>query len=64
MRGCSETFVEQEILKAQNVPINELLEKESSHQKENKLTFNVTYYPAFQIIKKTSGRITDSTSTR
>ena len=36
--------VRQEILKAQKTPKNELLEKEHG---ENKLTFNIIYYPAF-----------------
>ena len=28
-----------------------MLEKESNHPEENKLTFNITYYPAFQNTK-------------
>ena len=28
-----------------------MLEKERNHPEENKLTFNITYYPAFQNIK-------------
>ena len=30
-----------------------MLEKELNHQKKNKLTFNITYYPAFQNTKTT-----------
>ena len=41
----------QEILKAQKIPRNELLEKERNHPEENKLTFNITYYPTFQNTK-------------
>ena len=33
------------------MPRNELLEKESNHPEENKLMFNITYYPAFQNTK-------------
>ena len=33
------------------MPKNELLEKERNHQEEKKLTFNITYYPAFQNTK-------------
>ena len=50
-QGYSERFARQEILKAQKIPRNELLEKERSHPEENKLTFNITYYPAFQNTK-------------
>ena len=50
-RGYRERGVRQEILKARKIPNNELLEKERSHQEENKLTFNITYYPTFQNIK-------------
>ena len=39
--------VRQEILKVRKIPRNESLEKERNHPKENKLTFNITYYPAF-----------------
>ena len=41
----------QKILKAPKIPRNELLEKEHNHQEENKLTYNLTYYPAFQNTK-------------
>ena len=58
--GHSEIVFGQEILKAQKIPRNELLEKETNHQ-ENKLMFNTTYYPAFQ---NNFGRITDSNSAR
>ena len=33
------------------MPRYELLEKECNHQEENKLTFNIKYYPAFQNTK-------------
>ena len=51
-RRYSERVFRQEILKARKIPRNELLEKEHNHPEENKLTFNKTYYPAFQNTKK------------
>ena len=50
-RRYSETVVKQEILKARKIPRNELLEKERNHPEENKLIFNINYYPAFQNTK-------------
>ena len=50
-RGYSKRVVKQEILKARKIPRNELLEKERNHPEESKLTFNITYYPAFQNTK-------------
>ena len=50
-RGYNERVVRQEILKARKIPRNELLEKERSQPEENKLTFNIKYYPAFLNIK-------------
>ena len=50
-RGYSERDVRQKILKARKIPRNEFLEKERNHQEENKLMFNMTYYPAFQNTK-------------
>ena len=41
-RGYSERVVRQEILKARKI---------RDHPKENKLTFNITCYPAFQNTK-------------
>ena len=50
-RGYSERVVRQEILKARKIRRNELLQKEHNHPEENKLTLNITYYPAFQNTK-------------
>ena len=50
-QGYSERVVRQEILKAREIPRNELLKKEGNHQDENKLTFNITYYASFQNTK-------------
>ena len=41
----------EEILKGRKIPTNELSEKECNHREENKLMFNITYYPAFQNTK-------------
>ena len=43
--GYKEKVVRQKLLKAQKIPRNELLDKEYNNQGENKLTFNITYYP-------------------
>ena len=50
-RKYNERVVRQEILKARKIPRNDLLEKERSYPEENKVTFNMTYYPAFQNTK-------------
>ena len=50
-QGYRERVVRQEILKARKIPSNELLENERSHQEENKLTFNINYYPIFENIQ-------------
>ena len=41
----------EEILKGRKIPTNKLSEKERNHREENKLTFNITYYPSFQNTK-------------
>ena len=41
----------QEILRARKIPKNGWLEQERYHPEENKLTFNITYYPASQNTK-------------
>ena len=50
-RGHSERVVRQEISKTRKLSRNEWLEKERNHQEENKLMFNISYYPAFQNTK-------------
>ena len=50
-RGYSKKVVSKEILKAQKIPRNKFLEKERNHPEENKLTFNIAYYPASQNTK-------------
>ena len=39
------------MLKARNIPTNELLEKRRNHQEESKFTFYVSCYPVFQSTK-------------
>ena len=50
-RGYSSKLVSKEILRARKIPRNELLDKEKSQGNDNKLTFNVTYYPGFRHLK-------------
>ena len=50
-QGYSERVVRQEILKARKIPRNKFLDKERNHPEENKLTFNITHYPALQNTK-------------
>ena len=40
-----------QILKIQEHSRNDLLEREKQQMSEDKLTFNITYYPAFQNIR-------------
>ena len=44
-------MVQKEILQARKIPRNELLDREKSERNDGKLTFNVTYYPAFGHLK-------------
>ena len=41
-------MVRKEILRTRAVPRNALLEKVSNQEKQNKITFNITYDPAFR----------------
>ena len=50
-REYNERVVRQEISKSLKLPINELLKKECNQPEKNKLTFNITYIPAFQNTK-------------
>ena len=47
-KGYSERMVRMQILKARGVSRNSFLEWENTRTPESKLTFNITYYPAFQ----------------
>ena len=41
-------MVRKEILRARAVPRNALLEKVNNQEKQNKITFNITYDPVFR----------------
>ena len=46
-----ETMVRKQILKARSESWNSLLERGYARTSESKLTFNITYYPAFQNVR-------------
>ena len=50
-RGNSERIVKTRILKARDESRGSLLERRSTRTSESKLTFNITYYPAFQNVR-------------
>ena len=50
-RGCSETLVRKEILKARSESRETLLNKEKMSRNDNRVTFNITYYPVFKNIR-------------
>ena len=41
-----------EILRARAIPRDALLEKVNNQEKQNKITFNITYHPAFRNVRK------------
>ena len=45
-------MVHKEILQARAIPRNALLEKVNNQEKQNKITFNITYHPVFRDIRK------------
>ena len=47
-RGYNEKIIRQQILRAHEHSRNDLLEREKPQISEQKLTFNITFYPAFQ----------------
>ena len=51
-RGYSEKMVRKEILRARAIPRDALLEKVNNQEKQNKITFNVTYRPVFRNVRK------------
>ena len=51
-RGYNEKIIKKQILSAREYSRNDLLEKDKQQMPEKKLTFNVTYYPAFPNIMK------------
>ena len=50
-RGYSEREVRKQVLRARSFSRDSLLDRESTRDEQNKITFNLTYYPAFQNIK-------------
>ena len=50
-RGNSERIVKTRILKARDESRGSLLERRSTRTSGSKLTFNITYYPAFQNVR-------------
>ena len=50
-RGYNEKMIRKQILSAREHSRNDLLEKEKQQMSERKLTFNITYYPAFQNVR-------------
>ena len=51
-RGYSEKMVRKEILRARAIPRDALLEKVNNQEKQNKITFNITYHPVFWNVRK------------
>ena len=47
-RGYSERMVGMQILKAKGESRDSLLERGNTRTSQSKLTFNITYYPAFE----------------
>ena len=50
-RGYNEKMIRKQILSAREHSRNVLLEIEKQQMAEKKLTFNITYYPAFQNVR-------------
>ena len=50
-RGYNEKKIRKQILRAREQSRNDLLEGEKPQVSEQKLTFNITYYPAFQNVR-------------
>ena len=50
-RSYSERMVRTQILKARGESRDSLLERGKTRTSESKLTFNITYYPAFQNVR-------------
>ena len=48
----SEKVVRKEILRARAIPRDALLEKVNNQEKQNKITFNITYHPVFRDVRK------------
>ena len=53
-RGYSEREVRKQILRARGFSRDSLLDRENTREEQNKITFNLTYYPVFENVKKIS----------
>ena len=51
-RGQNEKMIRKQILSVREYSINDLLQKEKQQRPEKKLTFNSSYYPAFQNVRR------------
>ena len=51
-RGYSEKTILKEMLRARAIPRDALLEKVNNQEKQNKITFNITYHPVFPDLRK------------
>ena len=51
-RDYSEKMVRKEILRVRAIPRDTLLEKVNDQEKQNKITFNITYHPVFPNMRK------------
>ena len=50
-RGYNEKMILKQILRAHEHSRNDILEREKPQMSEQKLTFTITYYPAFQFVR-------------
>ena len=50
-KGYNEKMIRKQILSAREHSRNHLFERENQQMSEEKLTFNITYYPTFQIAR-------------
>ena len=51
-RVYSKREVRKQILRARGFSRDSLLDRENTREEQNKITFNLTYYPVFQNVKK------------
>ena len=50
-RGYNKKVIRKQILRAREHSRNDLHQREKPQMSEQKLTFNITYYPVFQIVR-------------
>ena len=51
-RGYSDREVRKQILRVRGFSRDSLLDRKNTKEEQNKITFNLTYYPVFQNVKK------------